>query len=170
MKKKISNTDVIMDKKLTRIFFFNQFNMTDTELLVPVCVWSHPEFIGFFFLCILKKIAFPLIGMPGYFSWHIKQIFTWVIHLCLRVTPDKRFLLANNVFIPKPVFAFSTDFALNPELLCSTVLPSVCATKPSSTTKKLNDIKSLWCSQRKVPVSVPCKHFLYKKRYFENKS
>lgn len=59
MKKKISNADVIMDKKLTRIFFYNQFNMTDTELLVLVCLEpSRIHRIFFFFVYKKKNLHF----------------------------------------------------------------------------------------------------------------
>jgi len=49
MKKKISHTDAIRDKKLSRICFFNQFNMRDVELLALVCLeLSRSHLIWFF--------------------------------------------------------------------------------------------------------------------------
>lgn len=134
--------------------------MRDAELLALVCLEPSRSHLIYFFAC--KKFWISTNWDVVLLSWHIKQIFTSVIQWCLRITPD---ITASQQFIFRTLRRFlllahtSTQLTLlytqsSSAPLC--FLPPGTA-EPSPAVKKLNDIKSLWCSQREIPAPAPCK-------------
>lgn len=125
--KKISNTDAIRDKKLTGICFFNQFNMRDAKLLPPL--WLEPCRSHLIWSVVYKKSWTATNWDVRLLSWHIKQIFTSVNDFS--ESPQIRHSSQLTIYLPHslPIFAFishnhTADIALNPQLLCTPVLPS----------------------------------------------
>lgn len=139
-KKKISRADAIRDKKLTGICFFNQFNMRHAELLAPVCLKPCRSHLIWF--VVYKKFWTSTNLDVRLLSWHIKQVFTSVNDVS--ESPQIRHFSQPTIYLP-PQFAHfcfishshSADIALNPQLLCSPVLPSAMHCKAISHSGKV---------------------------------
>lgn len=95
--------------------------------------------------CLLKKFWTSSNEDVGLLSWHIYQTFISVVQWCHRNTTDKISPRQLFIFSTLMIFAFSfyntADLALEPELLCSPVLPSTIHCGVISHTEKVKGYK-----------------------------